>query len=494
MATGDQTDILTRLKALLPPTWFGDDHPFITAILTACAEALAWCYSLYVYAQLQTRISTATDGWLDLIAYDFFGNNYGRTAGQSDDVFRNAIKINLFRERDTRYAIEKILEDLTGRTPIIFEPQRPLDTGAYGLTESVSFSVTPNIYRVTWAGTELLSRALRGNLLLYSEQINQSAWTKTRTTIIANAAAAPDGTFTAEKVIPSTDLNTHATLQTVTPLGSTTYTYSIYLKAAEYSKVIIYIGIFASQVAANSVSVDLSAGTVTATDLSRSGIVSVGNGWFRVWTTITTIAAPTTINASINSTDNSGASTSAGDGVSGIYAWGAQMEVGSTPTPYIQTIASPASVTDYSISNGVVTFPTAPPNSSQFLWSGVGAGTVSGYQITGNYSQFGLGDGVTSTFQITGGTTSGSNLAYGIGGGYGSQLIPYQAFVTAFRPTGSGIPYVAGYSSTPSGYSTPSRGEYASQSMITGSITDAQVYEAVAAVKMEGTIVWVRLQ
>lgn len=92
------------------------------------------------------------------------------------------------------------------------------------------------------------------------------------------------------------------------------------------------------------------------------------------------------------------------------------------------------------------------------------------------------------------GSYGGPMIGYGVAGGYGSMMIPYQAFVTAFRPLGTGIPYVAGYGSTPSGYSTPSRGEYASQSMITGSITDAQVYEAVAAVKMEGTIVWVRLQ
>src|SRR5476649_1180890 len=132
MATGDQQDILGRLKALIPPSWFGDTTSFRDAILSACAQALAWCYSLYLYAQLQTRISTATDGWLDMIAYDFFGTNYGRKSGQSDDVFRNSIKINLFRERGTRHAVEKILEDLTGKTPLIFEPQRPLDTGSYG--------------------------------------------------------------------------------------------------------------------------------------------------------------------------------------------------------------------------------------------------------------------------------------------------------------------------------------------------------------------------
>jgi hypothetical protein len=60
--------MLGRLKALIPPTWYGDDNPIRDAILTGCASALSWCYSLYLYAKLQTRINTATDGWLDIAA------------------------------------------------------------------------------------------------------------------------------------------------------------------------------------------------------------------------------------------------------------------------------------------------------------------------------------------------------------------------------------------------------------------------------------------
>ncbi|MFB4339889.1 hypothetical protein RAC90_05280 [Pantoea sp. CS_6] len=220
MATGDQNDIYTRLRGLLPPTWFRDSSPFLDGVLTACAKALSWCYSLYIYARLQTRISTATGGWLDIVAYDFFGNSLQRPAGMSDDLFRNQIKINMLRSRGTRQAITDILVELTGNVPKIFEPLRPLDTGSYG----------------------------------------------------------------------------------------------------------------------------------------------------------------------------------------------------------------------------------------------------------------------------------GPMIGYGIAGGYGSVMIPYQAFVIAYRPKGTGIPYIAGYESTPSGYSVASRGQYVSQEMVTGKVTDAQVYEAVAAVKMEGSIVWVKLQ
>lgn len=131
MATGDQADVLARLKSVLP-RWFGDSNPILDGLLSGLAWAAAFVYSLWAYARLQTRIKTATDGWLDLIAADFFGTALLRQTNQSDASFRARIIINLFRERATRGGIIKVLEDLTGRTPTVFEPMRPADTGAYG--------------------------------------------------------------------------------------------------------------------------------------------------------------------------------------------------------------------------------------------------------------------------------------------------------------------------------------------------------------------------
>jgi hypothetical protein len=73
--TGDQTDILGRIKALLPFRWFPDTTPVLDALLSGIAWSLALIYSLIQYAKNQTRIATASDGFLDLISYDFFGIN-----------------------------------------------------------------------------------------------------------------------------------------------------------------------------------------------------------------------------------------------------------------------------------------------------------------------------------------------------------------------------------------------------------------------------------
>lgn len=135
MSIGDNSDILKRIKSVLPP-WFGDSSPILDAVITGMANGLAFIYSLYAYAKIQTRILTATDGWLDMIAADYFGTALLRASNQSDTSFRARIIINLFRERATRAAITKVLIALTGRTPIIIEPQRPADTGAYAAPNS----------------------------------------------------------------------------------------------------------------------------------------------------------------------------------------------------------------------------------------------------------------------------------------------------------------------------------------------------------------------
>lgn len=135
MATGDQNDVFLRIKAVLP-RWFGSTAPFLDALLQGLASASAFVYSLYAYTKLQTRIKTATDGWLDMIAADFFGTTLRRSANQSDASFRAKIIVNLLRERGTRNAIIRVLTDLTGRAPKIYEPQRPFDTGAYAMPNS----------------------------------------------------------------------------------------------------------------------------------------------------------------------------------------------------------------------------------------------------------------------------------------------------------------------------------------------------------------------
>lgn len=129
--TGDNQDIILRLKATLPAGWFPDTTPVLDAILSGLASGWSWLYALLRYVTVQTRIATASDIWLDIVALDFFGSRITRS-GRDDSDFRLRIQHELLRDRGTRAAIVSVLVDLTGREPVIFEPANPSDAGGWG--------------------------------------------------------------------------------------------------------------------------------------------------------------------------------------------------------------------------------------------------------------------------------------------------------------------------------------------------------------------------
>lgn len=131
---------LQRLKQLLP-SWFGgpisqtsgSSTPVLDAVLGGIGTALDNFNALMSYIKLQMRIATATDGFLDLIAGDYYGGNLPRLPNETDASYRARILSNLFTPVVTRSAILKGLLILTGRAATIFEPGRPADTGGYNL-------------------------------------------------------------------------------------------------------------------------------------------------------------------------------------------------------------------------------------------------------------------------------------------------------------------------------------------------------------------------
>lgn len=148
MATGDTADIQSRLDQGMPQGWFGTfadlfnaaEFPYVNAVIAGFANGLSFIYQLYAYAKLQTRISTATDGWLDMIAGDFFGTLLPRLQGENDTSYRARIKAQLIQQKATRAGIIATVVALTGRTPILFEPWYPPDTGAYNYPQFLAYN------------------------------------------------------------------------------------------------------------------------------------------------------------------------------------------------------------------------------------------------------------------------------------------------------------------------------------------------------------------
>lgn len=141
MTTGTQTDFLGRIKATLPAQWFANGPtPTLDAVLGGFASAWASIYALYAYVKLQSRIATATGVFLDAIAVDFFGLTLARGVNEADVNFSTRIRAALFGPKATRSAVIAALVTLTGRTPSVFEPANPSDTGGYGTGEALAWS------------------------------------------------------------------------------------------------------------------------------------------------------------------------------------------------------------------------------------------------------------------------------------------------------------------------------------------------------------------
>jgi hypothetical protein len=134
--TGDLADFVSRLRAVLPRRWFAEQSPNLDAVLTSVATPWVWLYALIGYTVTQTRLTTATEEWLDLISNDYFGDKLDRRPDEGDTGYRGRIQAALLREAATRAAVSAGLESLIGTPPSIFEPANCMDAGSYGGLEA----------------------------------------------------------------------------------------------------------------------------------------------------------------------------------------------------------------------------------------------------------------------------------------------------------------------------------------------------------------------
>ena len=208
-----------------------------------------------------------------------------------------------------------------------------------------------NIPRLDYSnGTcpSLLVEPQRTNLALYSEQFDNAYWGVSEATISANVTVAPNGTNTADKLIESNTNALHEVYSN-TPFSLTSgiaYTKTIYAKSSERTQIALNFvtGGFGQ---GSSVIANLTTGTLgTVTNYggvtgSTATITNVNNGWYRISITMTPVTTAT-FYADFSPALN-GAISYQGDGTSGLFIYGAQLEAGSYSTSFIPTTS--ASVT-----------------------------------------------------------------------------------------------------------------------------------------------------
>ena len=176
----------------------------------------------------------------------------------------------------------------------------------------------------------------RTNLVTYSEQFDDASWTKGGGSITANAITSPDGNLTADRLVEDTSTGEHRVSRGIALGGSvdgSAYAISVFAKASGRTRIRM---IDNNQIASGLSVFDLAAGTVVS---GTGQITPVGNGWYRC--TIFPLKNFSTTSILIINLVSSGTTFSyTGDGFSGVFLWGAQLEAGAFATSYIPTVAS----------------------------------------------------------------------------------------------------------------------------------------------------------
>ena len=187
--------------------------------------------------------------------------------------------------------------------------------------------------------------SLLSNLALYSQEFDNAAWnTIGSTTITANTIVAPDGTTTADLITASAAGPASAgRTQTVTFTGDGEKTFSVYLKVGDGS--VSTVAVFDSTAATmrHQVRVTWTAGVPSLTSLVGAGtlfpVQSVGDGWYRIAISATGVVAANSNSVRVYVNNVAAAVTG-----NSVYVWGAQAENAITPGTYTRSLATAAPV------------------------------------------------------------------------------------------------------------------------------------------------------
>lgn len=218
-----------------------------------------------------------------------------------------------------------LFQDTAGTTPVTAVEQpvgRILDKSGNG----------NHATQATTASRPVLSA--RKNWLLASEDFSAAVWGKITITIVANSAAASDGSITADKLVPAATNAVHmvyANAAGVTVAAGQRWTGSVDLKADGCG--FCYVEVHGG--AAKGFCVNLTTGAITdaSAGLIAGTVENLGNGWWRANVTEDTAAVYVYLQLYPRAAAG-GAAPWLGDGINGVLMSRAQLEAGPVPTAY----------------------------------------------------------------------------------------------------------------------------------------------------------------
>ena len=184
----------------------------------------------------------------------------------------------------------------------------------------------------------LIIEEARTNLVTYSSDLSNSAWTKTRVTIEPNAVVGVDGEISADKLIETTDNNTHfIDSAAITLENGEPYTASVYVRGGQKTR----LKITSTDTTRWPIDCLYTHSTGVSTTLGTAGLTFSDGNWRRVIITgVAGSAGTVQLRFQFTETDSNTTTSYAGNAYKGLYIWGVQVEKGLWASSYIPTVAS----------------------------------------------------------------------------------------------------------------------------------------------------------
>jgi len=261
-------------------------------------------------------------------------NAYSALSGKANGFVLDALNDTVLVKDTTTPAnnfIGTMAEALSAGILVYSSPSTKYVTDSFGVLQSGTS--LRNSHDSSGTPLGLLIEPQRTNYTTNSEVLTGGVGVS----ISSNAGVAPNGEQTAELITEDGSNGEHYTGDgSYAVTSGQTYTFSGYVKQSPGGARNLNIRTDTAK-AANSV-LDIVNGTwIGGTGYDSRGLIALSNGWFYFWMTVTTSS---TANLVTRVQGLNGSTIYTGDGASGWYYWGRQLELGAFPTSYIKTEAS----------------------------------------------------------------------------------------------------------------------------------------------------------
>jgi hypothetical protein len=253
--------------------------------------------------------------------------------------------LDLYPNAAVAYSLRKLRTDYGGNAVRV---RRSIDN----TEQDLGFNILGEL------DTENIADWVGYNLLTFSEQLQNTAYVKTRLTVSQDALTAPDSMMTADILFETAEDGNHIMSRTLSVIAGQSYTYSFFAKSNGRDFIRVVTSNTLSQnpgVSAGVAWIDITNGVilsentgfVNGPDTSNLTVTDVGNGWFEISFTMPCSTTGTPNALSINLSPDTVFTTPAnatlnyvGDVTKGVSIWGIQISQTSTVKPYEKTEAT----------------------------------------------------------------------------------------------------------------------------------------------------------